>query len=366
MAKISTAADQNAPSARSTRCVPPSDSPEFDLDLLYHWEDEDRTRRWRWCLGASLAIHALVFVLGLGLKSVITGTSVELPARARAYTKLYIPPDLLTQRAPNTRPPSKTFDLAELLAAQRAQQQVAARVRGSVRRFELPKTDSRNAVKPIIPKIEVEAPAPLGQSANPPAGLPDSLVAAAPPPPAPAPNPTPPKGADEPKNKATSHLAPPKNSVDDVIQQMTKHDGNSSTVVVSDENATKVAPSMPGSQGSQGHINSAIELQTDPQGADFKPYLARILSIVRRNWFNVLPTSAQMGVLSGRTVIQFVVNRDGSIPKLVIADSSGAPPLDRAAVAGLSMSNPLPPLPPEFKGAYIRLQFSFSYNMPSS
>jgi len=30
------------------------------------------------------------------------------------------------------------------------------------------------------------------------------------------------------------------------------------------------------------------------------------------------------------------------------------------------MSNPLPPLPPEFKGAYIRLQFSFSYNMPSS
>jgi TonB family protein len=136
--------------------------------------------------------------------------------------------------------------------------------------------------------------------------------------------------------------------------------------VVSDEGTAKAPPSMPGSQGSQGHMNSAIELQTDPQGADFKPYLVRILAIVRRNWFNVLPVSAQMGVLRGRTVIQFVVNRDGSIPKLVIADPSGAPPLDRAAVAGLSMSNPLPPLPPEFKGLYIRLQFSFNYNMPSS
>jgi hypothetical protein len=40
-------------------------------------------------------------------------------------------------------------------------------------------------------------------------------------------------------------------------------------------------------------------------------------------------------------------------------------PLDRAAVAGLSMSNPLPPLPAGFKGAFVNLQFSFNYNMPS-
>jgi hypothetical protein len=37
--------------------------------------------------------------------------------------------------------------------------------------------------------------------------------------------------------------------------------------------------------------------------------------------------------------------------------------LDRAAVAGLSMSNPLPPLPAEFKGEQVRLAFSFAYNM---
>jgi TonB family protein len=112
-------------------------------------------------------------------------------------------------------------------------------------------------------------------------------------------------------------------------------------------------------------MGSAIELQTNPEGADFKPYLTRILAIVRRNWFGVIPVSARMGALRGRTTLQFVVNRDGSIPKLIIADSSGLQPLDTAAVAGLSMSNPLPPLPADFKGAFIRLQFSFSYNVPA-
>ncbi len=72
-----------------------------------------------------------------------------------------------------------------------------------------------------------------------------------------------------------------------------------------------------------------------------------------------------MGTLRGRTVVEFTINRDGSIPHLATADPSGSEPLDRAAVAGLSMSNPLPPLPADFKGFSVRLAFTFSYNMPS-
>ena len=139
----------------------------------------------------------------------------------------------------------------------------------------------------------------------------------------------------------------------------------SSGIVVTDESPAPNLPSRAGQQGIQGHMKSTIELKSDPQGADFRPYLANILAIVRRNWFSVLPDSARMGVLRGRTNIQFVINRDGSIPKLVIADPSGMQPLDRAAVAGLSMSNPLPPLPAGFKGGFVNLQFSFNYNMPS-
>ena len=105
---------------------------------------------------------------------------------------------------------------------------------------------------------------------------------------------------------------------------------------------------------------------SDPEGADFKAYLTRILAIVKSNWRRVIPESARMGTLHGRTVMEFIINRDGSIPKLVTAQSSGSEPLDRAAVAGLSMSNPLPALPPDYKGFQVRLAFTFSYNLPAA
>jgi outer membrane biosynthesis protein TonB len=44
---------------------------------------------------------------------------------------------------------------------------------------------------------------------------------------------------------------------------------------------------------------------------------------------------------------------------------SGTEALDRAAVAGVSASNPFPPLPGEFKGDQIRVQLVFFYNVAS-
>lgn len=109
---------------------------------------------------------------------------------------------------------------------------------------------------------------------------------------------------------------------------------------------------------------SSLELLSDPEGIDFKPYLIQILSTIRRNWLAVLPESARLG-RKGRVQIQFAVDRSGGIPKLVIALPSGTEALDRAAVAGISASNPLPPLPPGFKGEQVRLQFTFLYNIPA-
>lgn len=117
------------------------------------------------------------------------------------------------------------------------------------------------------------------------------------------------------------------------------------------------APPSPSNSGSR------LELLSDPKGVDFRPYLMQVLGAVRRNWFAVIPESARLGMSRGRVLIQFSVARNGSVPKLVIAGPSGAPPLDRAAVAGISASNPFPPLPDEFTGSDIRLQFTFLYNM---
>ena len=61
------------------------------------------------------------------------------------------------------------------------------------------------------------------------------------------------------------------------------------------------------------------------------PYLTQILASVKRNWMAVIPESAKLG-RRGRVVIQFMIARDGSVPRLVIASASGTEALDRAAV----------------------------------
>jgi len=129
-----------------------------------------------------------------------------------------------------------------------------------------------------------------------------------------------------------------------------------------------------GAAGSQGMSPGSVQvgqggsielpaLLSDPQGIDFKPYLTRRLATVKRNWMTVWPESAKTG-RRGRVGVQFSIAKDGTVTKVVFAFPSGADALDRAAIAAISMSNPFPPLPSEFKGDRIVLQFNFAYNMP--
>ena len=158
----------------------------------------------------------------------------------------------------------------------------------------------------------------------------------------------------------TLELTPrPGDVISGAIEQM-KRSGPPRQAVgdsIGGSNSRVVLPNSPAESG------SLVELLSDPRGVDFRPYLTQVLAAVRRNWFAVIPESARLGMSRGRTLIQFSVSRSGSVPKLVIAKSSGAPPLDRAAVAGVSASNPFPPLPEEYIGGDIRLQFTFLYNI---
>jgi TonB family protein len=114
---------------------------------------------------------------------------------------------------------------------------------------------------------------------------------------------------------------------------------------------------------SPGSPLAGFELKSDPMGVDFRPYLTQILATVRRNWLAVYPESARLG-LRGRVAVQIRISRDGKVIKLVYAQQSGSHALDEAAVSGVSASNPLQPLPGEFKGDHIDIQLNFVYNAP--
>lgn len=116
-----------------------------------------------------------------------------------------------------------------------------------------------------------------------------------------------------------------------------------------------------GDNGDPGDVRN-MQLLSDPQNIDFKPYMLQVLNKVRAQWFAVIPQIARTG-RQGIVVLQFSVDRRGGVPKLVIANTSGTVAFDQAAVASVSASNPFPPLPAEYKGTEIRLQLAFSYNV---
>lgn len=118
----------------------------------------------------------------------------------------------------------------------------------------------------------------------------------------------------------------------------------------------------PGMGSAPGQVGTGVRILTNTQGVDFDPYLRRIVEVVRRNWYAVMPEVARMG-RKGRVVIIFNINQNGTVPGLKLVGQSGTESLDQAALAAISASNPFPPLPSEFHGPSITLQFGFFYNM---
>jgi TonB family protein len=163
---------------------------------------------------------------------------------------------------------------------------------------------------------------------------------------------------------AQRQVAIPNTSVSEAIRQNAHQAAPGAGMTVGDPGAGSggigEGINLPPSPGIQG---SALELKSDPMGVDFRPYLTQILATIRRNWYAVMPESVKLG-RRGKVGLLFSISRVGGVTKVTWAFQSGSDPLDRAAVAAISASNPFPPLPAEYKGDRVVLQLNFAYNMP--
>ena len=325
-----------------------------ELQLLTEWErDSSRTRE----AGVlSLLAHAAAITA-----LILAPRSLMPPPRRMEtlVTPLIEPPTELTQKAPNKGGISKEITVATIPPRPRILIPPA-----------LP-----SSTHPAAPeKTPAQAPPPLPEppkvepAREPPHGLPagPQTAQAAPPPqiqPAEKPKLAFETPTEPPPSGGQGRIPVPDTSVSGAIRSLARNGAQGSMTVgdAGDFGGGGISPGM-NLPSSPGRSASSLQLLSDPMGVDFRPYLLQVLANVRRNWFAVYPESAKLGA-RGKVEIQFAVSRDGSVPKLVIVMPSGAEALDRAAVAGISASNPFPPLPAEFKGAVVRLQLSFLYNM---
>ena len=325
-----------------------------ELNLLREWREPMSARRVvRDGLGSilfHLAALALFTALAGGPPPVRNAPAVI--ADLRKAVPLYIPRDL-TQKDPNRGKITRELDVRSARPPAPVPQSP---------RFRLP--EPAPSPVPALPAPAIEAPK-IEASATPP------------PPPAAAgrlpqiaPPPEQPKLAFEPVGAGGTaranpnpniKLPTPAATVEDALRTPVPPAPTTGGIVIGDIDELKATPDQ---APSAGPVRSNLQLLSDPKGIDFKPYLIQVLAAVRTNWLAVIPESARLG-RRGRVLVQFIIDRRGGVPKLVIAESSGTTALDRAAVAGISASNPFPPLPANFQGPEIRLQLAFSYNLPA-
>lgn len=383
----SKAAVTEAPPAagnRKTRVVPQPLDPEDDLDLnLTLGTEDDLARAHRHqALASSLAIHAVWIVILLVQPRITPLPPVE-DLSGMQTVSLIAPPAAelaeIIRRTPNQQQSTELIEPAEAARPSIVVPAAPAPAPQAIQVPDPPKIEVEPEPEPVAPtpQLEVEQPRPteLAAARSPAPGLTRQGENR----PRLRPNELPvlnaPRTTNEPNLPANRQTATGLGQdgelklgslrlnarPDEVIEAATQNlIATGGTQIVGDGyHSSGIGGALPPSPGNRG---STLELLSDPKGVDFRPYLIQVLAAVRRNWYAVIPESARLGMARGRVAIQFIIAREGMVPKLVIADSSGTPHLDRAAVAGISASVPFQPLPSEFTGDEIRLQFVFLYN----
>ena len=90
---------------------------------------------------------------------------------------------------------------------------------------------------------------------------------------------------------------------------------------------------------------------------DFGPYMKELQRRIKMNW------DPPKGNESKRVILLFKIAKDGRLLNIKVHRSSGLPAADNAALNAVKLTAPFRPLPPEFKGQSVDIQFTFDYNV---
>jgi TonB family protein len=95
-------------------------------------------------------------------------------------------------------------------------------------------------------------------------------------------------------------------------------------------------------------------------GQQYAWYVAAMRGRISANW--LLASISPTIVSAPRVYLTFAILRDGTITDVQIIQSSGVPEVDRSALRAILASNPLPALPPDYRGSSVNVQFYFDFH----
>lgn len=336
---------------------------EPELNLLTTWGQADDAPRRRKAAIATFIFHiAAIGTLFLLPESFFE--SKQTPEPERHITPIYEPLTRLTQKAPNTTKATKEFNAEEQGVrghvtmptppapppAKRTERASAAPAPEPVKKAVIPQVaPSKPQTSPPVPEPP-KVDAPTGSA--PKVELPQLGTI-----------PQPQIQPQEQPKLALQNLSqgPPPVLPPDQRKIALPDTSLSGAIQRSIQEATPPHPPTPPPGDTQAM--QLPQLLSDAQGVDFTSYLRQILQTVRRNWQSIIPESAKLGTRAKVSIV-LSIERNGQLGKVVLYQASGVDSLDRAGVSAISMSQPFPPFPNDFKGNEIRVQFNFAYNAP--
>jgi TonB family protein len=89
-----------------------------------------------------------------------------------------------------------------------------------------------------------------------------------------------------------------------------------------------------------------------------------VLPTLQKAWTKLAPSVAKStaGKSKGKTVIEFAIQKDGSVSELKVKESFSDATLDTALLDSLKSVTPFHALPAQFKGKSLTLQFDLSFH----
>ncbi len=90
-------------------------------------------------------------------------------------------------------------------------------------------------------------------------------------------------------------------------------------------------------------------------GTRFGGYAQALMEAVARHW----NTGGLEGVQAPMAIVNVDIMRNGTIQNAKLAQRSGNATLDYSALRAVDEAAPFPPLPPEYSGSYLNVDFRF-------
>jgi protein TonB len=118
-------------------------------------------------------------------------------------------------------------------------------------------------------------------------------------------------------------------------------------------------PSMSYQQFTNAAGAGGLEFGDGNFGDRYGWYVAAVRSRISSNW--LLSTVSPNIMTAPRVILQFDILRDGTITNANVVQSSGIPEIDRSALRAVLASNPLGPLPPDYPGRKVSVEFYFDF-----